>query len=234
MGIGSGSAVQSSGERAIFSILKKKAKPPYCLFDVGSNEGQFLRVLLASVGPQDISVHCFEPCQRASAILTAAFGEDRRIHVNNIGIGREGGRTTLYYDRVGSGLASLTKRRLDHFGVSFDEAEEIDVTTIDAYCLENRISRIHLLKLDIEGHELDALAGAKGMLASNSVDMVTFEFGGCNIDTRTFFQDYWYFFQDRKMRLFRMTPSGYFSPIRAYRESDEQFITTNYLAMSER
>ena len=76
------------------------------------------------------------------------------------------------------------------------------------------------------------MAGAKEMFARKAVDMVTFEFGGCNIDTRSFFQDFWYFFREAKMNLFRITPSGYLYPITSYRETDEQFRTTNFVALA--
>ena len=60
--------------------------------------------------------------------------------------------------------------------------------------------------------------------------MVTFEFGGCNIDTRTYFQDFWYFFREHGMhRVYRITPTGLLVPILGYREELEQFRTTNFL-----
>jgi hypothetical protein len=128
-------------------------------------------------------------------------------------------------------MAYLTKRRLDHFGIYFNKSEKVEINTIDNYCSENAINHIHLLKLDIEGHELDALDGARKMFDKNSIDIVTFEFGGCNIDTRTFFQDFWYFFSGINMKIFRITPSGYFYPIESYKEIYEQFRTTNFIAM---
>ena len=68
------------------------------------------------------------------------------------------------------------------------------------------------------------------MFSKNAIDIVTFEFGGCNIDTRTFFQDFWYFFVDVNMKLFRISPAGYLVHIQSYKESDEQYRTTNYIA----
>ena len=108
----------------------------------------------------------------------------------------------------------------------------MEINTIDNYCSENSIDHIHLLKIDIEGHELDALAGAKEMFALKSIDIVTFEFGGCNIDTRTFFQDFWYFFNEANFKIFRITPSGYLHPLKSYKEIYEQFRTTNFIAVS--
>ena len=193
MGIGAGGEVSSSGEQSIFRVLEQRINPPYCIFDVGSNKGQFLQLILDSISASDFSVHCFEPGRETFAILAESSKEDKRIKLNNIGLGKENGQAVLHYDSAGSGLASLTKRKLDHFNIDFSKEEKVAINTIDNYCSENSIDHIHLLKIDIEGHELDALAGAKEMFASKSIDIVTFEFGGCNIDTRTFFQDFWYF-----------------------------------------
>lgn len=232
MGIGSGSGVRfSSGEKVIFDILNKTIKPPFCVFDVGSNKGQFLQLIVDSVLTDNFFVHGFEPAQETYRQLVQNFGKDKRICLNNLAVGRDNGQTVLYYDKPGSGLASLTKRKLDHFGIDFNISETVSITTIDHYCSEYNIGRINLLKMDVEGHELDVLAGAATKFDNNQIDMVTFEFGGCNIDTRTFFQDFWYFFLKTNLKLFRITPSGYLSPIEKYREIDEQFRATNFIAI---
>ena len=49
LGIGSGDGVLFSGEQAVFDILRQKFNPPYCIFDVGANQGQFLRLLLEHI-----------------------------------------------------------------------------------------------------------------------------------------------------------------------------------------
>ena len=233
MGVGTGGGVFSSGEQAIFHVLKQKLKPPYCIFDVGSNKGQFLQLMLVNIAVEDFSIHCFEPGYKTFEILVQSFNTDKRVKLNRIGLGKEETEAMLHYDIVGSGLASLTKRKLDHFGIDFSKAEKIQISTVDGYCAENKIDHIHLLKIDIEGHELDALAGATRMFATNSIDIVSFEFGGCNIDTRTFFQDFWYFFVELNFKIFRITPSGYLFPIESYNEIHEQFRTTNFIAISD-
>ena len=236
MGIGSGSDVSFSGEQAIFRILKQRYSPPYCIFDVGSNKGQFLQVVLDNIPIHELSIHCFEPGHETFKSLgefAKTLKECKGVKLNNIGIGKERGEAVLHFDYIGSGLASLTKRKLDHHGIVFEKSEKVEIGTIDGYCLENAVSHLHLLKIDIEGHELDALVGAKRMFETKSIDMVSFEFGGTHIDTRTFFRDFWYFFTDAKMRIFRITPSGYLSPIDSYKEIHEQFAATNFIALSD-
>jgi len=235
MGIGSGGGgVFSSGERAIFRLLKQRCKPPYCIFDVGSNKGQFLKLILDSIPLADCAIHCFEPGRETFKILGESSRKDQRIKLNNLGISKEKGEMSLHYDRVGSTLASLTKRKLDHFGIDFSKTEKVEINTLDDYCAENAIGHIDLLKIDIEGHELDALQGAKKLFEAKAIAIVTFEFGGCNIDTRTFFQDFWYFFRERDFKIFRITPSGYLAPIESYQEILEQFRTINFIAVANR
>jgi FkbM family methyltransferase len=234
MGIGAGEEAASSGEKSIFQVLKNRLKPTYCIFDVGSNKGQFLHLILENVSASDCSIHCFEPGHETFKFLTASAPKDHRIRLNNFGIGKEQSEAVLHYNEAGSGLASLTKRRLEHFDIEFEETENVTIDTIDNYCSENKIEHIHLLKIDIEGHELDALEGSKRMFASKSIDLVTFEFGGCNIDTRTYFRDFWYFFEEANFKLFRITPSGYLYPLNTYKEIHEQFRTVNFLAISNK
>ena len=232
MGIGSGGEVFTSGEQAIFDLLKQRIKPPYCIFDVGSNKGQFLQMIIDNMGADEYSIHCFEPGRAPFKTLFESFKNNPRLILNNLAIGKSSGEGVLYYNAVGSGLASLTKRKLDHYAIEFNESETVQITTLDSYCSKLGINHIHLLKIDIEGHELDALKGANEMLHDNSIDIITFEFGGCNIDTRSYFREYWYLFKGLKMRLFRITPSGYLYPIKKYREIYEQFRTTNFIAFN--
>ena len=231
MGIGAGADVEASGEMSIFRFLKGRFPPPYTVLDVGANQGQFLNVVRDELSSVEFLLHCFEPGQATFEILRTVAGDDNRVTLNHFGLGREPGRAELHYDKPGSGLASMTKRRLDHVGIDLAFSEEVEIRTVDDYCREHNINRISLLKIDVEGHELDALAGAKEMFERNAIDMVTFEFGGCNIDTKTYFQDFWYFFQDRKMDIFRVTPSGYLFPVLHHDVSDEQFRTTNFIAV---
>lgn len=235
-GLGGGSGeVQTSGERAAIDLLKSKIKPPYCIFDVGANKGQYLNLLLENIASDDYAIHSFEPGQEAFRQLHEAFIHDTNIFLNNIGIGKEMCSAILHYDYAGSGWASLTKRKLDHLGVSFDKSETVKITTIDNYCSEKKIEHIHLLKIDVEGHELDVLLGARRMFEQRLIDIVAFEFGGSNVYTRTCFQDFWDFFNEMEMNLSRITPSGYLYPVESYSDIHEKFGVSNFVAvLSER
>ncbi|MGA8029236.1 MAG: FkbM family methyltransferase [Bryobacteraceae bacterium] len=231
-GIGSGEDVASSGETALISKAVHAARSDgrkLCIFDVGANTGQFLTLACEALKGRQFSLYSFEPGAEAFRRLSETARKHANVTLNNFGLGRERGEQELFYDAAGSALASLTKRRLAHFGIEMGVSEKVRIETLDDYCRLAGIEYIDLLKLDVEGHELDVLNGASQMFRDSRIGMVTFEFGGCNIDTRTFVQDFFYFFADQKMRIARITPSGYFYELRSYSEILEQFRTSNFV-----
>lgn len=234
MGIGSGSSTAASGEKAVVELAARRStEGPLCVFDVGANEGQYLTLTLRILAGRDLVVHAFEPSCTAFGALGEAAGAQPNVHVNNCALGSARGSATLYYDRPGSGLASLTRRRLDHLGIEFGQSEIVAVDTIDDYCAARGVACIDLLKLDVEGHELEVLKGATQMLAGHHIDVIAFEFGGCNIDSRTYLRDFFTLFRAYGMRVARVTPSGYLVDLPRYREEYEQFRTSNFVAIRD-
>ena len=86
----------------------------------------------------------------------------------------------------------------------------------------------NVLKLDVEGHELDVLEGSMETL--KNIQIVQFEFGGTCIDSRKYFLDYWRFFSNLGFDLYRMAPKGLIRII-SYSERDETFRFTNVFAV---
>jgi FkbM family methyltransferase len=232
-GIGMVADPAQSGERALVDLLAAK-EGPLIVFDVGANVGGFSSLVLDRLEGRTLSLHCFEPGKTAFAKLREKLRGCADVHLNNCALGAACGQRQLYFYHEGSSLASLTRRRLDHFrgGSRPEDAleETVDVTTLDDYLARRGLDRIDLLKIDVEGHEMDVLNGAANALRDGKIRFLTFEFGGCNIDTRTYFRDFWYFFRNFPgASIFRLTPSGFLHRIAKYRESHEIFRAANYL-----
>jgi FkbM family methyltransferase len=222
LGIGTASAVDSGEETSI-----RTCGPDAVVFDVGANMGQFAHLVHTVLKPP-YRLYCFEPSREAFLQLKQNASH---ATLSNIALGDVPGQRVLHSDRPGSGLASFTLRNLEHYGISFSCSETVEVDTLDRVCDAFGVSAIDLLKIDVEGHELDVLRGGSGLFNRHAIKAVQFEFGGCNIDTRTYFRDFFYFFKERGMMIHRITPSGHLLPIDRYREIDEQFRTTNFLAI---
>lgn len=107
--------------------------------------------------------------------------------------------------------------------------EQVSLIRFDEYW-KNKDQLIDYVKIDVEGHELDVLEGFGELI--NKIKLIQFEFGGCNIDTRTFFQDFWYFFQEKEFLLYRISPRGC-RQIKFYTPREENFITSNYIAVNQ-
>jgi FkbM family methyltransferase len=207
----------------------KKFIPNAKIFvDVGGNKGLYSMGLIKIFDFQKI--HIFEPSIFNVEILKEKFLGNKKIIINNCGLSNVNSSATLFSDKSGSGLASLSNRKLDHFGIKFETMEEISLIRFDEYWDMNITEKyIDLLKIDVEGYELSVLKGVGNKI--KNIKIIQFEFGGCNIDTKTYFQDFWYFFLENNFDIYRITPLGKFK-ISSYSESLERFQTTNYFCVN--
>lgn len=223
-GKGWGAGTVTREAEAAIQLLPRSERSRPVILDVGANVGDWTHAAL-TVAPT-ATVYSFEPSPLAYQSLRRRFDGDARVVPINMAIGEHEGVTRLWSDLPGSRVGSLYKRRLDHQGSSFEHSDEVAITTLDSWLGDQSIHP-RILKLDVEGHEMAALRGAANLV--ELVNVVQFEFGACNIDAKTFFRDFFYYFQDRSFDIFRLGPTG-LSLVGRYRELDESFSTTNYFA----
>jgi FkbM family methyltransferase len=233
MNIGGGAHVADSGELNALNYIKgrlntENRRTDLILFDVGANIGDYSLLLKEVFGAQAI-VHSFEPSKKTYVKLAANLSKQVNCYQHNFGLGDKADRVVLYTDHDESGLASVYKRKLDHYNIDMNQSEDIVLQTLDAFCAENEITHVNFLKIDVEGHEKNVLHGAKQMMDAGKIDFIQFEFGGTSIDARSYFQDYFYLLND-KYQVHRIVKDGV-HPISAYNELYELFLPTNFLAV---
>jgi len=228
---GNGNSIETSGEMVLIKHLAKKysEKRPYIIFDVGANQGDYCKALIENINAENLQVWCFEPSVDTFKKLEQNHAGKSNVCLNNIGFSNQVSEMPLYTNETGAHVASLFPLERA-FGApeKLSDFEMVKISTIDDFMAENNIPYIDLLKLDIEGNELNALLGAKKALESGKIKAIQFEFGSCNIDSRTYFRDFWDLLS-AQYNLYRELSNG-LQPITFYTEYDEVFVTTNYYA----
>ena len=229
MNYGGGVDFRNSGELNVLKYIRKKFdnQQKNVVFDVGANIGNYSKVL-SEFFKDTATIYSFEPSEKTFEKFIQNTTGIVNIIPNSIGFSDVEETRMLFTNNEASGLASVYQRNLEHFDITMNLSEKIELSTIDKYCESHNIDKIHFLKLDIEGHELNALKGAERMIDGGRINFIQFEFGGCNIDSKTYFQDFYYLLKD-KYRIYRILKNGLYE-ISKYEETLEIFITVNYLA----
>lgn len=239
MGYGSLGSISDSGElnalhyfkeridRGIYFSDRKEGDRKLVAFDIGANVGNYIRELNNIFG-SEMQIHAFEPSLQTFSILKDNVGLLNNVTLINKGCSNTICSMPLYADTNTSGIASVYNRRLDHFSIQTSIIGNANFITVDSYCKDNNIPHIDFMKIDVEGHEFKVLEGAKEMINSRAIDYIQFEFGGTDIDSRTFFQDFWYMLSPL-YRIYRILPKG-LHEIENYSENLEIFKFSNFLA----
>lgn len=227
LNVGIDGGTSRSGERAALKALLGDSTHTAVVLDVGANIGNYTADVLATGA--SATVHCFEPSATAYTQLAMRFADLPNVVTHNIGLGDVEQALPLYADAAGSPIGSVFPRRLEYLGLTLRPIETATVRRLDRVFTELQLEQIDLLKLDVEGLELAVLRGAGDLLTSGAVRNIQFEFGGCNIDSRTFFRDFWELLNPR-YRMYRIVNDG-LTPIDRYDERLELFLTTNYVAI---
>lgn len=226
---------KNSGEAYTLKYVNAKLRSTskIIIFDVGANKGEYVNSIISAMSKQ-VNIYAFEPLEAACSILKRRFATSKSIKVFNLGFNDKVGKKNIHFNEDTSELASLYQRRAESMSLPalLDKQETVNLSTIDLFCNKNRISHIHLLKIDTEGHELKVLQGAKEMLQQNKISYIQFEFGGAMVDSKTFFRDI-YLLLNPNYIIYRILQDG-FAKIGNYTEKQEIFIISNYLAVNRK
>ena len=225
-----------SGEKYFLEkeLLKNLGKDRDCVFfDVGANVGNYSENLLCTF--KNATVHAFEPlplCVQKLKTIQSNFKD--RLIVNNLCMSDEIGNITIntYDDDPESEHASIYQDVLTVIHKSKNACGiPVIATTLDSYCEEHKIDRIHFIKIDTEGHEYKVLLGAKRMLQENRISYLQFEFNEMNVISRTFFKDF-YDLLSENYSLYRLNTYNLI-PINSYDSLLEVFKFQNFIAVNK-
>jgi FkbM family methyltransferase len=215
--------IDSNGE--VWLIQRIAKTNPKTIFDVGANTGKYCNELLRFC--PGATIYCFEPVSRTFALLQSAV-KSERVKFLQKGLFSENKKLTinLYPSHTHASLFELKAVPYQTVGT-----EEIDLVRGDHFIEEQKIDRVDLLKLDIEGAELGALKGLENSFKEKKIRVVQFEYGYINITTKNLLIDYYDFFQSVGYEVGKLYPRRV--DFRSYKFKHEDFIGPNFVAIQK-
>lgn len=139
-------------------------RPLATVVDIGANRGQFALAVRALSGAKVIS---FEPLPDVAVIYQKVFFDDSavKLHVAAIGEKSENRLIHLSARDDSSSLLEIGDAQ-SHFYPGTHEVGtlEVKVGALDEFVTQEEIIRPAMLKLDVQGFELQALGGCKSLI----------------------------------------------------------------------
>ena len=150
-------------------MLSSLLRSEDCVIDVGANVGSFAAMAGEIVGPSG-SVYAIEANPRLVDKLSRSFANAPNVKIVHAAACATSG-TVAFSVATFSGWSSLRPN------CTFDVAEQLSVPaiTLDDLARREALSRVRLLKLDIEGGEFGALQGARETLRAGIVEFILTE-----------------------------------------------------------
>lgn len=155
-------------------LEKLRVKHPV-VFDVGAHFGNVTEYYLRMW--DDVDIYCFEPEAAALAKLRSRFGKDKRVHIEPLALSdkRKVNPVSFFVGGQSGEMSSLLPRPFKgrrYYRHELRERQEVHVDSLDEYCEERELNFIHVLKLDVQGAELDVLKGASNHLTEGNISLI--------------------------------------------------------------
>jgi len=222
--------MQDNGELKVIKLLQKLTTHPV-VFDGGANVGNYTSACIQVLG-KDVTIYAFEPLSQNFKLLQENFSTQTGVYLHQMALSDKNDTITIHYNENHPRLSSAIVCNFDHYGFYLDKTEQVDAVSIEFFCQNNQIPHIHLLKLDLEGYDYFALKGANNMILNQNIDLIQFEMGRPNVDSKTFFKDFYLLLKD-SYDLYRILSFG-FVKMSEYSYEYEIFLGCNLLAVNKK
>lgn len=168
--IGWAAGNMSDVEREEIEFVRKLLlqHPCQCAWDIGANVG-FWSIFLAGIHPPLEKIYAFEPDSTNLRYLKRNRDENHldRMIIRETGLSDHIGQATFFADEMTGSTGSL-EREANFIGRYYGKARHeisIAISTVDNE-VEAGLTPPGFMKIDVEGHELNVLNGAKRTLSA--------------------------------------------------------------------
>jgi FkbM family methyltransferase len=141
-----------------FKFLTNSCKPGAVIIDIGAHIGLF-SVIASQVTGKSGKVYAFEPAPSTYQLLQKTLSINHNgsvIETFQKAVGKETGKITFF---VSDGQADNGNSLVNYKEDRPLNGIDVEVTSVDAFVQEKKISRLDFIKIDVEGAEYDTLRG---------------------------------------------------------------------------
>lgn len=134
------------------------------VIDIGANKGQF--ALISRKSFSKARIDSFEPLSEAADIFEKVFKNDSNTFLHRVAIGKKEESHTIHVSNKddSSSLLPIGKNQISLFpGTQELEQRSIKVRLLETIIARNDVQQPAMLKIDVQGYELEALYGCKSL-----------------------------------------------------------------------
>ncbi len=147
------------------TLLRVIGRELRTVVDIGANRGQF--ALAARHCSPSARIIAFEPLEEPAEVFRKVFQDDAFVELHRCAIGLREGEALMHVSRAddSSSLLPISGLQRQLFpGTEERETRPVTVTPLGAALFAAQISAPALLKIDVQGYELEVLKGCVSLL----------------------------------------------------------------------
>ncbi|MDH5716435.1 MAG: FkbM family methyltransferase [Spirochaetia bacterium] len=158
--------------------IAQELKSGDIFFDIGANAG-FFSLIAGKIAGKSGRVYSFEPLPMNFSAIQEQFKLNNLNQCKpfNLALGNKNGNSLFILPKTLKGKPNTFTARLAHINTSNEETNEkieVQTVTLDSF-IKKQKTVPHIIKIDIEGAEVEMLEGAKNLLSSQNAPKLIIE-----------------------------------------------------------
>jgi len=217
-----------NGEYCLLKKIIDSTRNPN-IIDVGSNVGNYTKKTIQYSKHKPLFIHSIDANPEMNKFFKDI--EYEGFTYSNVGVGETNEKLTFYSDNKSGGKASSSFYK--HYYLENNNMYDVEIHKLDDIFHELKWGKIDLLKLDIEGSEMEALQGAKEIYNKELINVTQIEYNPTWIKANKSLEDLFDFANHFSLNLFRLTQNGLI-PLEKYHHSLDDFNYQNIIMIKKK